>query len=87
MVKNKTNRAKPKSIEINIPQEVQRGIYANATKVTVSDSEVILDFAFVDVAQKRGTVMSRVIITPQHAISIVDKIKQTLETHQDKKSK
>lgn len=54
-------------ITIRMPNEMQKGVYANLVSVTVGHNEVIIDFAFhMPVAgQTQGDAVSRVIMSPE----------------------
>lgn len=81
---------KPKEVKINAPIDIIRGHYSNAVKVTISNSETILDFAFISDqgnGEKHGELVSRVIVTQDFAKKIADSVNKTLETHTKKQKK
>jgi len=78
---------KPKSKQLNIelPEEIADGIYANLAVITHSTSEFIVDFIKIMPGLPKAKVKSRIIITPQHAKrllrSLNDNIKKFEKQH------
>ena len=54
-------------IDINLPEEVAQGVYSNLAVITHSNTEFILDFVSMMPGLQKGTVRSRVVMTPQNA--------------------
>jgi len=61
-----------KRIEININEKTAQGKYANLQIVTHSPSEFILDFCQLLPGLPKAQVVSRMILSPQHAKSLVN---------------
>ncbi|MDT8376262.1 MAG: DUF3467 domain-containing protein [Mariprofundaceae bacterium] len=60
-----SDRQKPKEIQIQIPTEIQGGVYANNMVVVHTQEEFVLDFIMV--TPPVGTVNARVVVSPSHA--------------------
>ena len=54
-------------LQIELPEAVAQGIYANLAILTHSSSEFILDFVRILPGLPKAGVQSRVIMTPEHA--------------------
>lgn len=54
-------------IDINIPEEIAQGVYSNLAVITHSHSEFILDFVSMMPGVQKGTVRSRIVMTPENA--------------------
>lgn len=54
-------------IDINIPEEIAQGVYSNLAVITHSHSEFILDFVSMMPGVQKGSVRSRIIMTPENA--------------------
>ncbi len=67
----KTDNKEQKRIEININQKTAQGKYANLQIVTHSPSEFILDFAQMLPGLPKAEVVSRLILSPQHAKALM----------------
>jgi hypothetical protein len=63
---NNTAEAKPKQIAIEIPKELA-AVYANLAFISHTPAEVVLDFAQILPRMPKGSVVSRVIMSPMHA--------------------
>lgn len=61
------NNKKPNQLQIDLPQEVSQGEYANLAIITHSSSDFVLDFARVLPGVPKAVVRSRVILAPEHA--------------------
>ena len=61
------NNNNQKQLQIELPQEVAQGEYANFAIITHSSSDFILDFARVLPGLPKAQVKSRVILAPEHA--------------------
>lgn len=64
---NITTMEEKKEISINIRPEVATGKYSNLALITHSGSEVILDFAAMLPGIPKAEVVSRMIMSPEHA--------------------
>lgn len=69
-----------KEVRIIAPAEARPG-FSNATKVTVSDDSVIMQFAFVRPAAETGQLVAEVVLTPKHAIDFGRALDATLKKH------
>ena len=56
-----------KEINIEIDDKVASGTYANMVVVNHSDSEFVLDFISIMPGMPKARVVSRMILSPQHA--------------------
>lgn len=71
-----------KNIEIFVPEKMRGGVFSNTAKVNASPREVVLDFAFIEpVSPPQGTMVSRVVLTPLHAIELRDSLNKVLERY------
>ena len=61
------NNKQQGQFQIELPQEVAQGEYANFAIITHSSSDFVLDFARILPGVPKATVKSRVILTPEHA--------------------
>ena len=59
-------KAQPKRIAIDLPKDLAAA-YANLVFISHTPAEMVLDFAQVLPRTKKGTVVSRVIMSPMHA--------------------
>lgn len=69
-------------IEIELGPGAAEGTYSNLVFIAHSASEVILDFARVLPGLPKARVYARVIMTPQHAKSLLTALEQNLKTYE-----
>lgn len=71
----------PIQIEVGADKEAE-GVYANVFLVSHSPSEVFLDFARLLPNVPKAKVHARVIVTPQHAKSLMQTLEQNLKMYE-----
>ena len=59
--------SKKTQINIELPEDVSDGVYANLAVINHSASEFIVDFIKIMPGVPKAKVKSRIILTPQHA--------------------
>ena len=67
----KTENDQAKRIEININEKTAQGSYANLQIVTHSPTEFVLDFCQMLPGLPKANVISRLILSPQHAKALM----------------
>jgi len=83
-----TNQNKPhpqesqpnEEIEISADDEVLEGTYANMAQVSHTKEEFVIDFA--SVFPPRGTLNSRIIVSPGHMKRIIQAMKENVERYE-----
>ena len=79
----KTQQPVPQQIQIEVGSEKEaEGIYANVFLISHSPSEVFLDFARLLPNVPKAKVHARVIVTPQHARSLLQTLEQNLKMYE-----
>lgn len=74
-----------KALKINIPESVQGGKFSNIAQINTTDTEVTFDFAHVPPNSTEGTLVSRVVLTPDHAYKFMEVLTNILTEHEKKK--
>jgi hypothetical protein len=69
-------------IELDLGEREAEGLYSNLVFIAHSASEVILDFARALPGLPKPKVYARVILTPQHAKSLLLALEQNLKTYE-----
>ena len=69
-------------IQVDLGEHEAEGIYSNLVLIAHSQSEVILDFARALPGLPKAKVYARVILTPQHARSLLMALEQNLKTYE-----
>lgn len=76
-----TPHSHPMSIEVG--EKEAEGIYSNLCLISHSSSEVILDFARALPGVTKSRVHARIIMTPQHAKSLLAALGQNLAKYEE----
>lgn len=72
----------PNQIQVELSEKEAEGIYSNVVFIAHSASEVILDFARALPGLPKAKVYARIIVTPQHAKSLLLTLEQNLKTYE-----
>ena len=75
---SENNNNNQKQLQIELPQEVAQGEYANFAIITHSSSDFILDFARVLPGLPKAQVKSRVILAPEHAKRLLAALQENI---------
>lgn len=74
---------KARRIAIDIPKELQ-AVYANLVFISHTPAELVLDFAQVLPRMSKGSIVSRVIMSPMHAKMLQQALAQNLANYEQK---
>ncbi len=77
-----TQQPVPPQIQVEVGEKEAEGIYSNVVFIAHSPSEVILDFARILPGLPKARVHARVIMTPQHAKSLLGALDQNLKNYE-----
>ena len=69
-----------KEIKVNLPPQLQGGVYSNNMMVAHTKEEFIMDFMMV--VPPVGTVMSRVIISPGHMKRMISALEENVKKYE-----
>ena len=72
------NGNKQGQLQLELPQEVAQGEYANFAIISHSSSDFILDFARVLPGISKATVKSRLILAPEHAKRLLAALQENI---------
>ena len=75
--------AQPGAINMELGEKEAEGIYSNVVFIAHSPSEVILDFARALPGVTKSRVYARIIMTPQHAKSLLMALGQNLAKYEE----
>ena len=69
-----------KQIQVKV-KEGHTPSFANSVQINVADEEVVLQFLFVRRNTNQATLVSEVVLTPQHAIKFGKALDDTIKKH------
>lgn len=80
-----TNQTKPPQQQINIelPPDQAEGIYSNLAIITHSAAEFVIDFTRILPGVPKTKVYSRIIMTPQHAKSLLKALEDNIKKFEE----
>ncbi|MFZ4060614.1 MAG: DUF3467 domain-containing protein [Bacteroidia bacterium] len=69
-------------LNIELPEDVAGGIYANLAIIAHSPSEFVLDFVNVMPGMPKGKVRSRIIMTPEHTKRLLSALRENIARYE-----
>ncbi len=75
---NENEKNQSGQLQIELPQDVAQGEYANFAIITHSSSDFIIDFARVLPGVPKAQVKSRVILAPEHAKRLLGALQENI---------
>ncbi len=76
-------KKKEASLEIQLDDAVAQGTYANLMVVNHSESEILLDFVFVQPHAPRAKVSSRIVASPRQAKRFMQALQDSLARYEE----
>ena len=75
---NKEKNQEQDQLQLELPQEVAQGEYANFAIISHSSSDFVIDFARVLPGVRKAPVKSRVILAPEHAKRLLGALQENI---------
>ena len=75
---NENDNSQQGQMQIELPQDVAQGEYANFAIITHSSSDFVIDFARVLPGVPKAQVKSRVILAPEHAKRLLGALQENI---------
>jgi hypothetical protein len=69
-------------IDVELPEDVAEGIYANLAMISHSGGEFVLDFIRLMPNVPKAKVKSRIIITPEHAKRLLAALQDNIQKYE-----
>lgn len=69
-------------INIELSEEIAEGVYANLVMIAHSNSEFVLDFIRLMPGVPKAKVKSRIVVTPEHALRLLNALKDNIEKYE-----
>jgi hypothetical protein len=74
----------PQQIQIDIDEAMAQGAYSNLVLINHSDSEFILDFAFLQPAAPRARVRARILSSPRHTKRLLRALETNIQRYEER---
>lgn len=78
-----TQNEQQQQINIELPEEIAEGIYANFAIIAHSNQEFIVDFVRLMPGAPKAKVKSRIILTPQHAKRLMKALNENIKRYEE----
>lgn len=76
------DQKKGNQLNIELPEEIADGIYANLAIISHSQSEFVIDFVRMVPNVPKAKVKSRLIVTPQHAKRLLKALAENVKKYE-----
>lgn len=78
-------KTKPKELQVNMPQELRKGVYANVVNISITNTECVLNFIYKnEMDTPNGTLVSRVVIPRKLATELPKMMKDIVVVANEK---
>lgn len=74
----KRKKKEEEKVLVSVPMELQRGHYANLTKITHTENEFVFDF-LLRISREDISFVSRIVISPKHARALSKTLNNNIE--------
>jgi hypothetical protein len=71
-------------LQVQIDDDVAQGVYSNLVLLNHTENEFVLDFAFIQPANGRAKVRSRVVSSPRHTKRLLLALQKNLERYEER---
>ncbi len=79
---NNEENVPQQQINVELPKEQAEGIYSNLAIITHSPAEFVIDFTRLMPGVPRAKVYARIIMTPQHAKSLLMALEENIKKYE-----
>jgi hypothetical protein len=80
---DKEEKKKQNQLNIELPEEIAEGVYANLAMIAHSNSEFVVDFIRLMPGVPKAKVKSRVVLTPEHAKRLLQALEDNINKYED----
>ena len=74
----------PPKLQVQIDDDVSQGVYSNLVLLNHTENEFVLDFAFIQPANGRAKVRTRIISSPRHTKRLLNALQKNLERFEER---
>jgi hypothetical protein len=71
-------------LQVQIDDDVAQGVYSNLVLLNHTENEFVLDFAFIQPANGRAKVRTRIISSPRHTKRLLQALQKNLERYEER---
>ena len=78
----KEEKKKQNQLNIELPEEIAEGVYANLAMIAHSSSEFVIDFIRLMPGVPKAKVKSRLVVTPEHAKRLLTALQDNISKYE-----
>ena len=71
-------------LQVQIDDDIAQGLYSNLVLINHTENEFVLDFAFIQPANGRAKVRTRVISAPRHTKRLLQALQKNLDRYEER---
>lgn len=79
-----TNEQAQQQLQVEIDEQTARGVYTNLALITHSETEILLDFLFLQPQAPKAKVLTRLVTSPIHAKRLLWALKDNVEKYEQR---
>jgi len=76
------NKDKQKKLNIQVDEDVAKGVYSNLAVINHSPTEFIVDFVSVMPGMEKSKVQSRIVLSPHHAKRLLKALNDNIQRYE-----
>ncbi len=84
MADSDSERKKGQKIQLQLDDDVAQGKYSNLVLINHTENEFLLDFAFLQPANARAKVGTRIISSPKHTKRLLRALTKNIERYEER---
>jgi hypothetical protein len=71
-------------LQVQIDDDIAQGLYTNLVLINHTENEFVLDFAFIQPANGRAKVRTRIISSPRHTKRLLQALQKNIERYEER---
>ena len=71
-----------RNLNIELPEEIAEGVYANLAMIAHSSSEFVIDYIRLMPGVPKAKVKARIVITPEHAKRLLNALEENIQKYE-----
>jgi hypothetical protein len=73
----------PNQLSVELSEEIAEGVFCNLAMIAHSNGEFVLDFIRVMPGLPKARVKSRIVVTPEHAVRLLNALQDNISRYED----
>jgi hypothetical protein len=82
MADDETPQGKMSKVKVHIDEQLANGVYSNLVMLHQTDSEMVLDFLYLQPGHPKAALRSRVITSPRHVKRLISVLQEQMDRYE-----